>query len=439
MKKIYIKIDGMTCDHCKVKITKVLQKNNNIKDVKFDGHIAEVSYTGKIDKNEIVDSITKIDYYTDLKMISENKKTLKRNISLVELFNIAAVLIILAYALNELFDFNVFNMIPVIDSKTTLAMLFVTGILTSIHCVSMCGAINLVASTSITRNYKKSILYNLGRLTSYTLIGGIVGLIGSVFKVNAYMQGIVIVIASIFMLMMALNMMGVLNLSLNFKTPKILNKLKSKGSFIIGLINGLMPCGPLQAMQVYALSTGSFIYGALSMFLFCLGTIPLMLFVGIISNFLNNKNRKILNKISTVLILLLSIIMLNRGLLGMGVDFSNVFKPNYDGYLKSEIKDDYQVVEFDLSYSGYQDIVVQKDIPLKIIINAGDNSLTGCNNSIKMNSFNVEKDLTLGQNIIEITPTETGTFTYTCWMGMIKNKILVIDDPNYFKGVEENE
>lgn len=439
MKKIYIKIDGMTCDHCKTKITKALQKNKNIKNIDFDGHIAEVEYTGKIDKTEIIDSITKIDYYTDLKMISGNKKALKRNISFVELFNIAAVFIILAFALNKLFGFNVFNMIPVIDSKTTLAMLFITGILTSIHCVTMCGAINLVASTSVTRNFKKPLLYNLGRLTSYTVIGGIVGLIGSVFKVNTYIQGIVIVIASIFMLMMSLNMMGILNFSLKFKRPKVFNKLKLKGAFIIGLLNGLMPCGPLQAMQVYALSTGSFVYGALSMFLFCLGTIPLMLFVGMISSFLNNKNRKILNKISTVLILMLSIIMFNRGLLGMGIDVSNILKPNYEGYLKSEIKDDYQVVEFDLTYSGYEDIVVQKGIPLKIIINAGDDSLTGCNNSIKMNSFNVSKDLKVGQNIIEITPTETGTFTYTCFMEMIKNKILVIDDLNFFEGVEDSE
>ncbi len=439
MKKIYIKIEGMTCDHCKTKISKALEKIETIKSIYFDGHIAEVEYKGKLDKQKIIDYITKIDYYTDLKMISDNKKILKRNMSIGELIKIGTILILLAFILNSLFGFNIFNMIPVINSNTTYAMLFVTGLLTSIHCISMCGAINLIASTSATKNFKKPILYNLGRLTSYTILGGIVGLLGSVFKINVYIQGTIIIIASIFMFLMALNMMGIINFSLKFKNPKVFGKLKTKGPFMVGLLNGLMPCGPLQAMQVYALSTGSFIYGALSMFLFCLGTIPLMLFVGMISNFLNNNHRKTLSKISTVLILVLSLVMLNRGLLSMGVDISNAFKPNYDDYLKSEIDGDYQIVEFDLSYSGYKDMVVQKGVPVKIIINASRDNLTGCNNGIKINSFNISKDLKVGKNVIQFTPNETGIFTYTCWMGMLKNNIVVVDDPTLFKEANNND
>ncbi len=439
MKIIYIKIEGMTCDHCKEKITKVLKNIENVKSITFDGHIAEIQYTEKIDKQKIVSNIRAIDYYTDLKMISDNIKTLKRNMSIGELFSIATIIILVVLIVNQLFGFNVFNMIPIIDSKTTYVMLFVTGLLTSIHCVSMCGAINLIASTSVTKNFKKPILYNLGRLLSYTLVGGVVGLLGSVFQINSNVQGTIIIIAAIFMLLMALNMIGIINFSLKFKTPRVLSKLKIRNSFMLGLLNGLMPCGPLQAMQIYALSTGSFIYGALSMFLFCLGTIPLMLFMGMISNFLSNKRRRILNKISTVLILILSLMMLNRGLLSMGVDISNVFKPNYDNYLKSEMIDNYQVVEFDLSYGGYKDIIVQKGIPVKMIINATSDNLTGCNNAIKINYFNITKDLKVGQNIIEFTPDKTGTFIYTCWMGMLKNNIIVIDNPAIFMGDKTND
>lgn len=432
MKKIYVKIEGMTCDHCKLKITKALEKINNIESIIFDGHIAEISYANKINKKKIVSYITNIDYYTNLKMISEDEKILKRSMSFSELIKIVGILVLVSVLLNKIFGFNIFNMIPVIDSKTTYAMLFATGLLTSIHCISMCGAINLAASSSSTRNFKKPILYNLGRLTSYTLLGGIIGLLGSAFKINAYVQGTIIIIAAVFMFLMALNMMGMINFSIKLKLPKTLNKLKSKGSFMIGLLNGLMPCGPLQSMQIYALSTGSFFYGALSMFLFCLGTIPLMLFVGMLSNFLTNNYRKMLNKVSTVLILVLSLAMLNRGLLNMGIDISNIFKPNYDDYLKSEIIDDYQVIEFDLSYGGYQDIIVQKDIPIKMIINASNNSLTGCNNGIKINAFDIERDILLGENIIEFTADKTGIYTYTCWMGMLKNNIVVVDDISLF-------
>ena len=53
--------------------------------------------------------------------------------------------------------------------------------------------------------------------------------------------------------------------------------------------------------------------------------------------------------------------------------------------------------------------------------------LTGCNNKIIMQDFNIEKNLVEGDNIIEFTPTKTGIFTYTCWMNMIKNNIKVVD------------
>ena len=427
MTKIYVKVKGMTCNGCKTTISEALLNIKNVKDVIFDKEIAEVTYSNKLSKDEIVKRIVDLDYYTDLTMISENKKKLKRNISLFQFGLILVSIVAISLLLNVIFGFNIFNMIPTINSNTSLIMLFVIGLLTSIHCISMCGAINLLASNSIKKDIKKPILYNLGRLTSYTLIGGIVGQLGSVISINENVQGIIILFASIVMLLMALNMMGLINFSFNFK---VFDKLKVSNSYLIGILNGFVPCGPLQAMQIYALSTGSFIYGALSMFLFCLGTIPLMLGVGLLSNVITKKGRNIMNKISMVLILVLSIAMINRGLLSFGIDVTDVFKPNYDNYLKAEIKDGYQVVEFDLPYSGYVDFIVQEDIPLKIIIHAKGGYLTGCNNSILFKDFNIKKDLKFGENIIEFTPTESGTFTYTCWMNMIKNKMVVVKDLN---------
>lgn len=123
--------------------------------------------------------------------------------------------------------------------------------------------------------------------------------------------------------------------------------------------------------------------------------------------------------------------MLNRGLLGVGLDISSIFKQNYDNYLKSEVVEEYQVVEFDLSYSGYKDIVVQKGIPVKMIINVSKNNLTGCNDSLVINEFGVKKELVIGENEIIFTPNKVGTFTYTCWMQMLKNKIIVVDSMTF--------
>lgn len=432
MKKNYVKIDGMHCNHCENIIRNALLNIKNINSVEFDGFIACVTYSGKLNKEEIKKTIIDKDYITKDEYISEYIKELRDNIKLKEFFLISLIIILIVFLIYKILGFNVFNAIPTIDSNITYGMLFITGLLTSIHCISMCGVINLMAvvNTSSKRNLKRPILYNLGRLISYTFIGGLIGLVGSVVSISNIISGIIIIIASILMFLMSLNMLGILTIKkINF----IKYKTKSRNPFIIGILNGLMPCGPLQAMLVYALGAGSFIKGALSMFLFGLGTIPLMLFTGVILNLVKGKGKIIINKIASVLILILSIVMLNRGLLSLNIDILKIFN-NYDKFTASTIKDDYQLIEFDLSYDDYEDIILQKDIPVKMIIYVDKKYLTGCNNELVINEFGIKKELKEGENIIEFTPIKEETITYTCWMNMIKNTIKVIDDEEYFKG-----
>lgn len=92
---------------------------------------------------------------------------------------------------------------------------------------------------------------------------------------------------------------------------------------LIGILNGFMPCGPLQAMQLYALGTGGFIQGALSMFAFSIGTVPLMLTFGTVSTFITKRFSKYMVRASAVLIVALSIVMITRGLSLSGIIFTN--------------------------------------------------------------------------------------------------------------------
>lgn len=352
-----------------------------------------------------------------------NDKPATKRIPVFEFIIILLSLLIVNLLVKRVFGYNFFATIPVITEQISLSMLFVIGLFTSIHCVSMCGGINLVASTGDDSRIKKPLSYNIGRLISYTILGGIVGLIGSVFELNKFIQGSVILFASIFMILFALSMLRIIR----FNMPIFnIRNIKTKNSFVIGLLNGLMPCGPLQAMQLYALSTGSFWLGALSMFLFCLGTIPAMFFMGVSVNYLSTKIKVIITKITSVLILLLSIVMLNRAFLTYGIDIAGIFYNN-DNRLVPELIGGYQVVKFDLDYGHYEDIIVQKDIPVKIIINVEPRYLAGCNNVLLINEYSIKKKLEVGENVIEFTPTEEGIFYYTCWMNMIKNTIKVVD------------
>lgn len=434
MKKVYVKIDGIHCEHCESKIKEGFKKNKKIDNVLIKNNIAHISYKGKISNDEIISLIDEIGYSTKKEYISDNLKDIDSKVNLKE-FSIIFISIIFIYLiLKKVLELNIFYMIPNIDSSVTYPMLFVVGLLTSIHCISMCGAFNIVAIYESKKNIKRPILYNTGRILSYTIIGAFVGLLGSLFKVNDVLNGIVVIILSIVMLLMSLNMLQVLD----FKLFRYKFNNRYRAPFFIGLLNGLVPCGPLQAMEVYALSTGNFATGALSMLLFGLGTVPLMFMFGFVYNLFKGKTKVLINKISAVLVLILSLFMLNRGLLSFDIDLFKTVS-DYSGYTSSVIEDNYQIVEFDLSVDHFEDLIVQKGIPVKMIVNVDSRNLTICNNWIMIRKYNVLQQLHVGRNEIFFTPNEIGEFSYTCRMNMLKNTIKVVDDKDYFKEVNHEE
>jgi len=201
----------------------------------------------------------------------------------------------------------------------------------------------------------------------------------------------------------------------------------------VGLLNGLMPCGPLQAMQLYALSTGDPVKGALSMMVFSIGTVPLMFGLGALSSILTKKFTGRMMTASAVLVVFLGVFMFNNGMALSGFalpSISNAFsKSNNTSYAATaEIIDGTQVVTTTLASGGYEPINVQAGIPVQWNIQADASSINGCNNRILIPEYNIEKSLEPGDNIIEFTPTESGTVAFSCWMGMIRSEIYVYDD-----------
>ena len=92
------------------------------------------------------------------------------------------------------------------------------------------------------------------------------------------------------------------------------------------------------------------------------------------------------------------------------------------------LQEDVQVVTSGITSGSYEPIIVQKNIPVKWTIQVKEGQINGCNGTIIVPKYNIEKQLVVGDNIIEFTPTESGTIPFSCWMGMIRSKISVIDD-----------
>lgn len=439
-----LNVEGMSCSGCEGKIEKKLKALNGVQQVtaSYNTGKVDISYDDKkVNLKQIKKTITELDYniVSDHSQLNKDKTNLN-----FHQIAFAAIILLGGYVIINRFGvFDIFNNFPQATANTSYIMLFVIGLLTSVHCIAMCGGISLsqCVGTKTTHTESKwstlrpSLLYNLGRVASYTIVGGIVGGLGAVVSFSGRAKGLVAVFAGVFMIIMGLNMLNIFPWlrRFNIRMPKFLTRgindqKKSNSPLYVGLLNGLMPCGPLQAMQLYALSTGDPIKGALSMFLFSLGTAPLMFGFGTISTLLSRKFTANLLSISAVLVIIMGIFMFNNGLSLSGV----ILTPNHSAASVQnndtvEIIDGVQVVTIDVSPRSYAPITVKKDIPVKWVVKAEAQNINGCNNEIIVPAYDISKKLVAGDNIIEFTPTETGTIPYSCWMGMIRSKITVID------------
>ncbi|MFR1710161.1 MAG: sulfite exporter TauE/SafE family protein [Clostridium sp.] len=439
-KSLILNVDNMVCNSCENIIKKHLKKLSGIIVVtaSYNNGTVSIEYDAeKVSYSTIVATIEKAGY----KVTGDSKNSKSEFLPIVGIVLIALLMIRLGKGT------GVFDMSSALSSKVSYIALFTIGVLTSLHCVGMCGGIMM--SQSITsqmvpekNKFKPGLMYNLGRLISYTILGGIVGGIGEVFTLSFGAQGLIAIIVGIFMVIMGLNLYGFKafrKFSVKLPWNGCNSQKKSRNPLIVGLLNGFMPCGPLQTMQLYALASGSVIAGATSMFFFALGTIPLMLGFGVIANLLSQKNSNRLVKYSGAIIIVLGIIMANRGLSLMGINAmpnslslggnNNSAISEKASSNKATISNGKQTIKISATNQGYTPsiVYVQKGVPTEFIVDG--ESINFCNNKIVIPSMNIQKSLSSGENIIEFTP-EDKDINYSCWMGMLRGTIKVVDDLN---------
>ncbi len=435
MKKITLSVQGMHCAACELRVENSLLAMKGVKSAKASYAKANVKaeYDETLtDTGQMEQAIAETGY-----TVSTADAQPKQSAGTLRLIGV----LVLLFGVYMLISHTVgFNFIPEVQPGAGLGVIFVIGLLTSLHCLAMCGGINLsqnvtVGQTGIRPRLMPGLKYNAGRVLAYTAVGGIVGAIGSVISFSGTVKGIVVLVAGVLMVLMGLNMLGLPWLRrISLHMPKFLVRKAgaakpSKKPFVVGLLNGLMPCGPLQAMQIYALSTGSALMGALSMLAFALGTVPLMFAFGALSMLLNSRFARVMGKVSAVLVILIGFTMLGRGFGLSGVALPSA---STDGGLtgiavvESLGDGEVQRITSEFSSGQYAPITVQQGIPVVWTIRMTEKDINGCNNPMIIPAYGIEKKLVPGDNTIEFTPNESGVIAYSCWMGMIRSTITVV-------------
>lgn len=217
------------------------------------------------------------------------------------------------------------------------ALLF--GLISSLHCIGMCGPIAMMLPVSRSNPTKKVIqimLYHLGRLTSYATLGFLFGLLGKGLYL-AGMQQRISILVGVVMIIIAIVPEKVFA-RYNFSRPiyKVISKVKSSlgnqfkrktpdALFTIGLFNGLLPCGLVYAALFGAIAMQNVGLSVVYMLLYGLGTIPLMSAVVYIANFLSFPFRNKLQKIVPIVTVVIGVLFVLRG---MGLDIAYVSPSN---------------------------------------------------------------------------------------------------------------
>jgi sulfite exporter TauE/SafE len=211
---------------------------------------------------------------------------------------------------------------------------FVVGLLGSFHCIGMCGPIAVALPISNSTNlsfFAGRILYNLGRVVTYSFLGAVLGLVGGRIALAGAQQIVSIVLGVVIIIAVLLPQKHKNYFAQHPITQKLAQPLKAnigvlfkKGTFsalfLIGILNGFLPCGFVYIGLAGSIASGDAISGAAVMILFGLGTVPVMFAASVFGKFINMGIRTKLRKAIPVFAILLATIFILRGM-NLGIPY----------------------------------------------------------------------------------------------------------------------
>ncbi len=290
-------------------------------------------------------------------------------------------------------------------------------------------------------------MFLITKLIAHTVLGFLLGMLGSVLTLTVTARLIFQVFTALFMFGTAMNLLQVHPIFrfLSFQPPRFIgrfikNTSRSKALFapgLLGLLTVFIPCGVTQAVEVLAINTGSPVQGALIMFAFVLGTIPLFSLLGFILTKISSSWKNLFNKVAAYSLIALALYSFNgvavvldsplsfqsltRGITSAipGVISSDtVFAENNLGLQKITIN------IFNNGYSP-KDISVKQNVPVEL--NLASKDAYSCALSFELREFGISTSLkSTDMKTFTYTPTKKGDFTFACSMGMYTGTLRVI-------------
>lgn len=322
---------------------------------------------------------------------------------------------------------------------------FVVGLAAaSSTCIAVVGGLILSVSTAIRERHPNAtpwqrfwphLIFNLGRIVAYFALGGVIGWLGRSLTPTPALTGVLTVVIAVFMLLLAVDMLQLFP-GKNWvpRMPKKISQWmyrlaenrKPWVPLALGALTFFVPCGFTQAMQLYALTTGNFWDGALTMGVFALGTLPALLGVGALASSLKGKWMRRFTQFAGAFVLVLGITNANNGLNLLGINLGQALASTGGDVTIAEQTAGKQVVNMAVDGIEYQpnQFKVKAGVPVEWHIDGSRAS--GCTSIMTIPSLRLTKPLAANtDNVITFTPEEPGTIRFTCGMGMASGAFIV--------------
>jgi sulfite exporter TauE/SafE len=338
------------------------------------------------------------------------------------------------------------------------------GLITSLHCVAMCGGLVLACAVKGPqagpwwRRMTPHLAYQGTKIVSYAtvalILGGLVALLGRAVDITGFRNWLMVV-AGVYMVLLGLSMTGKFAV-LRYLSPRppkslvsALSRMRRRANadadaghaslatpLALGALTGLMPCAPLIAAQAAAVSSGSPLSAAFAMAGFGLGTAPLMLAFGLFSTLLSRAFQRRLQIVAALAVMAFGVVIFGRALMLVGspVTFDSLKTAVTGGSAATPTVGSFRtgadgVVEVPLVIQDTQyvphDLVIPADRPVRIVVDRRED--VACSDQLAIPAARVLVDLKPdGVTDVAVPAMGAGTYTMTCGMGMMSGRVLAV-------------
>ena len=460
-KKIFIQ--GMHCPSCEKLLEGEFKNIPGVRNVKVDRKTdsADIFFEDKEPDFEKIKNIAEKFSYSvseerpDMGMAPKNSKIFWQ-----DWLKAGLIIIVILFVFRFFQASGLANGISASNKSISYGVAFLVGLVASVSsCLAVVGAVVIAfsekysseksaSSADAARFFESAVrpnlFFHIGRLGTFFILGGLLGAVGGELNISGNFVSIYTIVIAVVMAWLGLNILGLVP-SLSAVGIKMPGKFSARwenlkksehiaAPFVLGGLTFFLPCGFTQSMQLFALASGSFLVGGLSLFLFALGTLPTLLVLGITASWTKNRGFVVFQKVAGALIILFAVYTFNSGLVLSGVK-TNVIssesqqesgaKNNTPQPQAQPASQASQTVTMNVTASGFEPSVftVKQGVPVKWVIN-GEN-VTGCTSTIIVPSYGITKNLKLGENVVQFTPQSKGTINFSCGMGMVRGKFIV--------------